>query len=201
MDDLTYHRLRRACDDNDFTTLRQAGWLTVYERLSTWFKRRVTLQDFGPYLELVRDFDPSVVEQAMTEHAEASEWTPKPADLRRLAAGATKRASERAAIDGAQRDTPRPDQTPRVFAHLARLVRQQGQKPCECKVRPTNWWCERLDGTRLTVGELAARSRESTRRTKLPEHVIRCPTCQGLELGQLLQASVWWEQEGKHAAS
>jgi hypothetical protein len=201
MDDVTYRRLRKACADGDHATLHNAGWLAVHERLCGWFNRKISLPAFEPYLELLRHYDPAVIMRAMVDHAEESKWLPTPAELRKLAAASSARESERAAIDGITHDRPRPDQTPRVFLHIARLIRREGHKPCSCPVRSSNWFVERLDGTRLTSALFAARARDGSRRGPLPEHVIRCPICDGIELGQLLQASVWWEQEGKHAAS
>lgn len=175
-------KLIEAAQAGDWEPMKKSGWLVVYQALRDWWKRRFGLEDFGPYLDLLGGEKPEAVMIALRELGN-EEWRPAPSTIFRRFAQARQEAAVIAKQTGAKskRPQPMPYQSPASLARVRQLL-ERGQHVCECVPRPTNWLLEELDSR---IWQNADHERHGGR---LPDHVIRCGRCYGLEQGQVYEA-------------
>ena len=183
----------RAAEENDFTTVRQRGWMPVFEALQAWWAMRFALIDMRAYFDSIGDERPDAVYAAVRE-LRGEEWRPKPSALYRAVSGRSARASERASKERAARgEKPRADQAPEALARVRALV-EGGARVCEC-IGSKHYLIEELDGGAWDESEFRRWQTENRRKrsmekpaTPLPPHVMRCRECRGIEQGQVYAA-------------
>src|SRR4051812_23970150 len=78
----TAHPLVLACEENNYTAIRELGWLPALEAARTgWAPRQnCTPRDFTPYAKWLADEDPAAVTDAF--RALSGDWRPTPAQVR-----------------------------------------------------------------------------------------------------------------------
>lgn len=191
-------RLIRACETQDYTEVKNLGWLEIYNALRDWFGGRpLSMFDFTAYADLLGDEDPDGVMDAVRVRAKDAEsgFRPKPAELYQAVQGARAKESQHASAERRARgDKPSPDQLPEVLARVRQLM-EEGDRACNCDVRQVHMIIEELDGRVWTSDELRRwQSENRSRRARdlrahpLPPHVIRCRRCHGIEQGQVYAA-------------
>ncbi len=185
----------RACEDNDYTTVREAGWMPVFSALQEWWARRFDLMDLRPYVDVLRDEPAASVMDAL-DGLRGEEWRPAPSLVYRRVSEARAKADQQMRTKAALRgNDARPEESVSALIRVRQLL-DEGQKVCECSPRPVHLLIEELDGQRWSTEELAkfrTRRREWTAtrhgpKPLLPPHVIRCRDCRGIEQGQAFAA-------------
>jgi len=194
--DVEAHRaLLKACEENDFAGVREAGWMPVFNALNEWWAAHFVPRDLRPYVDVLRDEKPTDVYMAV-DGLRGEEWRPPPSKVYRQIseskAKADSRLRARAALNA--RDN-RPDQSTTSLMRVRQLL-DSGTKVCMCAVRPVQLVIEEVGGERWSTEDLE-RFRKQLRewyatrigsKPMLPDHVIRCAKCNGIELGQAYAA-------------
>ena len=157
------HDLIAACDAQDHAAIRRLGWYDVHEACATWWAPRqgCTARELTPYAKLLGDVDPELVLEALKECS--GEWRPSPGAVQGYLNG--KRA------DGARVDVSRGRDlsgTEDALREVA-VALHNGERPCSCASHSARWRC-------------GAKSRPGG------SWVLRCPSCDGIEPGQVFAA-------------
>lgn len=168
----TRDQLLDALQTGDEDTVRRLGWSEVIEALHSWWwsKAAFSLTDFVPYARALGDYSPADVLAALP--AVAGKWRPGPGQI----LGAVRAQHG----DGKRIDAGRATDRSRSVAALAavRAALAAGEQPCQCGC-PTNraWITDDLEHRTDARGSFC-----------LPVGAWRCPTCGGLEPGQVFAA-------------
>lgn len=154
--------LLRACEDRDYTAIRQAGWLEPFMALRNYWAKRFELTDFVPYLQALRDERPDAV-MAAIDRLRGEKWRPMPSGLYREVNEAAAREQEEAKSRRTTFARKRKDQQPETLARVRWLLAERGEHVCVCLPRPNE--------------------------VKIDQHyVLRCRVCDGIEQGQVYEA-------------
>lgn len=146
----------------DYGALKELGWLEVYEALRGWWPKRMSIEDLAPYLDALHEEPASKVMQIL-RGMRAEQWRPSPSMLYRAIQGisAAKQQQRESARD-ARGQLKRPDQQAAALVRVRMLI-DAGNPVCKCVPRTVTLRKDRY-------------------------HVLTCPSCGGLEQGQVFSA-------------
>jgi len=146
----------------DYTSLKELGWLEVYEALRGWWPKRMSIEDLAPYLDALHE-EPAEKVMSTLRGMRGEQWRPSPSALYREIQGivAKSQAEHDAKKDRFGRKK-RADQGSAALLRVRMLI-DSGVHTCTCNPRPTAVREDRF-------------------------HVLTCSDCGGLEQGQVFNA-------------
>jgi hypothetical protein len=146
----------------DYSSLKQLGWLEVYEALKGWWPKRMSIEDLAPYLDALYGENATAVMDTL-RGLRGEQWRPSPSSLYREMQGIAAKKQERRESDKDRYGKrKRPDEQSAALVRVRMLI-DSGNPICACTARPTEVLQDRY-------------------------HVLTCKGCGGLEQGQVFSA-------------
>ncbi len=149
-----------ACERGDRPTVQRLGWDDNFETLRDgwWSRDPFTVAQLTPYAKLLGHYPPDTVRAAITDAA--GKWRPRPGELLAAVRAHSKTNATAGTNAGRNRN---PATRPNALAATLEAL-HAGARVCECSGPTSIRWTADTQG------------------------VWRCPTCDGLEQGQVYAA-------------
>jgi len=155
-----------ACENGDHAAIHRLGWGDVGEVLATGWAPRQTcsMNELKPWAKMLGNEDPVALLSAIDECAGV--WRPTPGQIR----GHLNAKRDDSSVDvGRGRDRAGSEEALRAVADAIR----SGEQPCSCGYHSPQWRCAAVAKKRKGIPLCAA------------DYVLRCPSCDGIEPGQV----------------